>query len=61
MTGRAGTGADGCSCAVCGVVVAERTLTWSLQVGARGRQWLCASCTRGNVRSIESRFDEAWW
>jgi hypothetical protein len=49
------------TCTVCGTRVAERPLTWSLQVGARGEQWLCADCTRANVRSIEGRLDEAWW
>jgi hypothetical protein len=49
------------SCGVCGRTVEERPPTWSLQVGARGRSWQCESCTRDNVRSIESQLDEAWW
>lgn len=49
------------TCAVCGAVVQERPVTWSLQVGARGAQWLCEDCTRQNIRSIEGRLDEAWW
>ncbi len=52
---------EGSTCAVCGAQVRERPLTWSLQVGPRGEQWLCADCTRDNVRSIEGRLDEAWW
>lgn len=49
------------SCGVCGTTVAERPVTWSLQVSARGPTWLCERCTRDNVRSIEGRLDEAWW
>ena len=49
------------SCAGCGTVVEPRPLTWSTQVSARGRTWLCERCTRDNARSIEGRLDEAWW
>jgi hypothetical protein len=30
-------------------------LGWTIQTGVRGRTYLCASCTRRNLRSIESR------
>ncbi len=46
---------------MCGVTVDEKPLTWSMQVSARGTQWICESCTRDNVRSIEGKLDEAWW
>ena len=50
------------TCCVCGTVAPyDRPATWSLQVGSRGRQWLCEACTRVNVRSIEGKLDEAWW
>ncbi len=49
------------TCTGCGTVVAERPVTWSLQVGPRGTQWLCERCTRDNLRSIEAKLDEAWW
>ncbi len=49
------------TCYGCGGQVRERPVTWSLQVGPRGEQWLCELCTRRNVRSIEGRLDEAWW
>jgi len=49
------------TCAVCGTVVDDRPPTWSLQVSDRGPQWLCETCTRDNLRSIEGRLDEAWW
>ena len=34
---------------------------WSLTTSERGVQYLCAGCTRENVRSIEARLDEEWW
>ena len=34
---------------------------WSLATSERGMQYLCAPCTRENVRSIEARLDEEWW
>ena len=49
------------TCGVCGTTVPERPISWSLQVSERGTIWLCERCTRDNVRSIEGRFDEAWW
>jgi len=49
------------TCTGCRAQVPERPLTWSLQKGQRGEQWLCEACTRLNVRSIEGRLDEAWW
>ena len=56
-----GAGDPATTCARCGTSVAQRPLTWSLQVGAAGEQWLCATCTRDNVRAIEGRLDDAWW
>lgn len=49
------------TCGVCGTVVEERPPTWSMQVSERGQIWLCETCTRDNLRSIEGRLDEAWW
>ena len=49
------------SCVGCGEQVDERPATWSMQVGARGVQWLCGRCTRTHLRSIEGKLDEAWW
>ena len=34
---------------------------WSMATSERGLQYLCAACTRENVRSIEARLDEEWW
>ena len=33
-------------------------LGWTIQSGVRGWTYLCASCTRSNLRSIESRLFE---
>ncbi len=49
------------TCSVCGTTEDEPPVTWTNQVSERGRQWLCESCTRQNLRSIEGRLDEAWW
>jgi len=49
------------SCAVCGLQMDDRPLTWSLQVSERGQTWLCERCSRDNLRSIEGKLDEAWW
>ena len=38
-------------------------LGWTIQSGVRGWTYLCAACTRSNLRSIESRLfdrDEPW-
>ncbi len=50
-------------CAVCGKAVSAQDvpLTWTTQASACGQQWLCETCTRENLRSIEGRLDGAWW
>lgn len=52
---------EGAVCGGCGATVAVKPVTWSLQISARGQQWLCDRCTRDNLRSIEGKLDEAWW
>ncbi len=49
------------TCSHCGTTVADRPVTWSLDVGARGAQWICERCTRENLRSIEGKLDDSWW
>jgi len=49
------------TCGACGITVDVRPATWSMQVSERGVQWLCDTCTRQNLRSIEGKLDEAWW
>ena len=34
---------------------------WSLDVTERGVTYLCAACTRDNVRSIEAKLPQEWW
>ena len=34
---------------------------WSFETNERGVVWLCATCTRENVRSIEAKLPEEWW
>lgn len=35
---------------------------WSLDVDPdRGVQYLCGTCTRDNVRSIEAKLPQEWW
>jgi hypothetical protein len=52
---------DAVTCAVCGATEPAAPPTWTLQVSARGSTWLCAPCTRQNLRAIEGKLDEAWW
>ncbi|WP_375481803.1 hypothetical protein [uncultured Jatrophihabitans sp.] len=68
-------GADVCggtppSCSLCGSVADPRTdgdppLGWSADMietseGTRPR-WVCPTCTRRFVRSIEAKLDQQWW
>jgi predicted RNA-binding Zn-ribbon protein involved in translation (DUF1610 family) len=34
---------------------------WSLDAAEGGVHFLCADCTRSNVRSIEARLAPEWW
>jgi hypothetical protein len=49
------------SCAWCGRSADDPPLTWTLQTGDRGVEWLCEQCTRSNVRSVEARLPAEWW
>jgi len=52
-------------CARCGVVgegpEGGMPEGWSLDVGDRGVTYLCETCTRANVRSIEAKLPQEWW
>ena len=52
-------------CARCGVVgegpEGGMPEGWSLDVGERGVTYLCETCTRVNVRSIEAKLPQEWW
>ena len=50
-------------CGSCGRVTshAEAVLSWSRGTDRGRTTWTCGSCSRDNVRSIESKLDPAWW
>lgn len=39
----------------------QAPLGWSCGVERGRRQWLCSTCARENVRSIEGKLDTDWW
>jgi len=41
--------------------VSELPVTWTVQSGPRGIEHLCETCTRTNVRQIESQLPTEWW
>ena len=52
------------ACSRCGALAEddeELPPGWSFETSERGIQWICASCTRANVRSIEAKLPEEWW
>ena len=49
------------TCSWCGVRVEELPVTWTVQTGARGVEYLCATCTRDNARNIESGLSTEYW
>ncbi|MET9438430.1 hypothetical protein [Streptomyces sp. NPDC006551] len=48
-------------CARCGKTAEELPVTWSCSVEDGARRYLCDSCARENIRSIEGRLDSTWW
>lgn len=34
---------------------------WSLEVTARGNEFTCAPCLRGNLRAIEAKLPQEYW
>jgi hypothetical protein len=52
---------DQFSCARCGRAMPVDALTWSRQSDRRrGTFWLCDTCTRETIGSIESGLDDTW-
>ena len=52
------------TCRVCGVSEGDGDAlpaAWSLVTDERGVGYLCADCTRTNLRSIEAKLPEEWW
>ncbi|QGZ53089.1 hypothetical protein GPZ77_23070 [Streptomyces sp. QHH-9511] len=48
-------------CAGCGKTAEEPPVTWSCSVENGTRRYLCDTCARDHIRSIEGRLDSAWW
>ncbi|MFJ8665027.1 hypothetical protein [Streptomyces sp. NPDC093600] len=48
-------------CARCGKTADEPPVTWSSSLENGARRYLCDSCARENIRSIEGRLDSTWW
>ena len=57
--GHGGAGPVGCSW--CGTTADPVPVTWTVQTGARGVEYLCERCTRDNVRKIEGSLPTDYW
>lgn len=55
-----GTETDQFSCARCTRAMPVDALTWSRQSDRRGTFWLCDTCTRESIASIEAGIDDIW-
>jgi hypothetical protein len=49
------------ACVWCGATAHEPPVTWTMQVGRRGVEWLCERCTRDNARKIEGSLPAEFW
>jgi hypothetical protein len=49
------------ACSWCGATRDAAPVTWTVQTGPRGIEYLCESCTRDNVRQIEGSLPTEWW
>jgi hypothetical protein len=54
------TETDQFSCARCARAMPVDALTWSRQSDRRGTFWLCDTCTRESISSIEAGIDDIW-
>jgi hypothetical protein len=45
----------------CGAVADALPVTWTMQLGERGTEYLCERCTRDNARQIEGSLPTDWW
>jgi hypothetical protein len=50
-----------CTCTWCGAQAEGPPVTWTVQTGARGLEYLCPDCTRTNVRKIEGSLPTEYW
>ncbi|MFE2260503.1 hypothetical protein [Streptomyces griseosporeus] len=48
-------------CARCGAEARTPPPTWTCSVENGSRRYFCDTCSRENLRAIESRLDSAWW
>ncbi|MFG2871388.1 hypothetical protein EAO71_31310 [Streptomyces sp. ms191] len=48
-------------CARCGKTAEELPVTWTCSVENGSRHYICDTCARENIRSIEGRLDSDWW
>lgn len=50
-------------CSWCGTAAPDGVTpaTWTIQSSERGMQWLCQTCTRANLRAIESSLPTDYW
>lgn len=49
------------ACAWCGAMAEQPPVTWTMQTGERGVEWMCQECTRANLRALEGRLPTEWW
>jgi hypothetical protein len=54
------------TCSWCGQTadeapITQPPMTWAVQTGPRGVEYLCDRCTRDNVRKIESSLPTDYW
>ena len=49
------------TCSWCGTTADSTPVTWTVQTGPRGVEYLCDRCTRDNVRKIESSLPTDYW
>jgi hypothetical protein len=60
LAGSTDTETDQFSCARCSRAMPVDALTWSRQSDRRGTFWLCDTCTRESIGSIEAGIDDIW-
>lgn len=49
------------TCIWCGTTAGSAPVTWTMQLGERGVEYLCERCTRDNARQIEGSLPTEWW
>ena len=49
------------TCVWCGTTADAPPVTWTMQLGERGVEYLCERCTRDNARKIEGSLPTEWW